>query len=460
MSEIYIVASTILAILVLFGIKLMSSPKTAVRGNRLSAISMLVAVILVLGANDIIQLPLLWIAIILGSMIGYALALKVPMIKMPQMVALYNGLGGAASALVALVEILEATSQQNYFVLFTSRLALIIGGITFSGSIIAAAKLDKRISQRPAVLPHHKIISNMMIIVLILLLILSFSLNNSLVVFIILIVALTFGVLFAMRIGGADMPIIISLLNSLSGLAAAICGFTVFEPLLVSVGAIVGASGLILTNNMCVAMNRSLSNVLTGGTTMCASKFSSNSKDEVRMEEKAETETKKSPAEILKRAKKVIIVPGYGMAVSQAQFYVKNLTEVLEKSGTEVKFAIHPVAGRMPGHMNVLLAEADIPYEKLCEMDDINDQFAETDVAIVIGACDVTNPAANTAEGTPIYGMPVLKTGEAKNVIVCNLDTNPGYSGVENSLYTMPNVQLILGNAADTIKELINNLEG
>jgi NAD(P) transhydrogenase subunit beta len=256
------------------------------------------------------------------------------------------------------------------------------------------------------------------------------------------------------------MPITISLLNSFSGLAGAICGFTIGDPLLVAVGAIVGASGLILTQIMCSAMNRSLIDILSGSYLNSGS----NKKETAAQEKAADLEeppvvAKKSPGEILKTAQKVVIVPGYGMAIAQAQSQVKSLYDTLESQGKEVKFAIHPVAGRMPGHMNVLLAEVDVPYDKLWEMDAINPEFAENDVAVVVGACDVVNPAANTAEGTPIYGMPVLNVAEAKNVIVCNLDTKPGYSGVENSLYKMQNVHLMLGSAVDTLEELLAKLK-
>ena len=307
-------------------------------------------------------------------------------------------------------------------------------------------------------MPNHSQIANMVLLITGLLVIVASFTNISGIIYVAIvtaILALAYGVLFAIRVGGADMPITISLLNSFSGLAGAICGLTIADPLLVAVGAIVGASGLILTQIMCNAMNRTLVEVLSGSYLN-----SRNQKQKIEAAEKIlQDETseivKRSPAELLGQAKKVIIVPGYGMAIGQAQSQVKSLYDTLESQGKEVKFAIHPVAGRMPGHMNVLLAEVDVPYDKLYEMDAINSEFATTDVAIVVGACDVVNPAANTAEGTPIYGMPILNVKEAKNVIVCNLDTKPGYSGVDNSLYDMPNVHLLLGNAAETVKKLV-----
>ena len=458
----YEIVSIVLSMLVLIGIKLMSSPKTAVQGNRIGAMAMLAAIVVVLTYNGIIDVPLLWVAVVVGGVLGYIMAKRVKMIQMPQMVALLNGLGGGASALVALVEIFERYQEMLFFGRLTSQLALAVGAVTLSGSLIAAGKLDRRISQRPVILTNHSLISNIVLLIVALLVIAASVTNISGIAFISIltaILALAYGILFAIRVGGADMPITISLLNSFSGLAGAICGFTIGDPLLVAVGAIVGASGLILTQIMCSAMNRSLIDILSGSYLNSGS----NKKETAAQEKAADLEeppvvAKKSPGEILKTAQKVVIVPGYGMAIAQAQSQVKSLYDTLESAGKEVKFAIHPVAGRMPGHMNVLLAEVDVPYDKLWEMDAINPEFAENDVAVVVGACDVVNPAANTAEGTPIYGMPVLNVAEAKNVIVCNLDTKPGYSGVDNSLYEMPNVHLMLGNAAETVKQLVESI--
>lgn len=461
----YEIVSIILSILVLTGIKLMSSPQTAVQGNRIGAVAMLAAIIAVLMYNGIIDVPLLWIAIFVGGAIGYIMAKRVKMIQMPQMVALLNGFGGGASALVALVEIFERYQGMTFSGRLSSQLALVVGAITLSGSLIAAGKLDRRISQQPVILIHHNWISNTVLLITVLLLIVASAISVSGIIFVSLVIAalaIVYGVLFAIRIGGADMPITISLLNSLSGLAGAICGFTIGDLSLVAIGAIVGASGLILTQIMCQAMNRSLVDILRGSGLNSKNdykKITAKKEKAADIKESPEVVVKKSPQEILKAASKVIIVPGYGMAVAQAQDQVKVLYDTLESQGKEVKFAIHPVAGRMPGHMNVLLAEVGVPYDKLYEMDVINSEFAETDVVIVVGACDVVNPAASTAEGTPIYGMPVLKVEEAKNVIVCNLDTEPGYSGVENPLYELPHVHLLLGNAAETVKELVDNMK-
>ncbi|HOV65422.1 MAG TPA: NAD(P)(+) transhydrogenase (Re/Si-specific) subunit beta [Bacillota bacterium] len=464
MDPVYVGISVVLAGLVLLGIKWMSSPKTAVRGNRLSAFSMLAAIVMVLWKNEILSVPLLWVAMAIGGIIGYIMSVRATMIQMPQMVALLNGLGGGASALVALAEVIDSYSVLPAFNKIAGQLGLIVGGLTFSGSLIAAAKLDRRMTQRPIVLKNHNLLLNGCIVVMLILSALTLGIESAALPISILVVllSLTYGVLFAIRVGGADMPITISLLNSFSGLAGSIVGFTISEPLLVAVGAIVGASGLILTQIMCKAMNRSLASVLSGAVASppkaAKEKAPAAEKPQAADSEPAKPE-KKTPGEILAEAKKVIIVPGYGMALAQAQSQVKQLMDILEDRGAEVKFAIHPVAGRMPGHMNVLLAEVDVPYEKLCEMDDINPEFAETDVAIVVGACDVVNPAANTAEGTPIYGMPVLDVDKAKHVIVCNLDTNPGYSGVDNPLYEMDHVYLLLGDAKQTLDSLIQSLK-
>jgi NAD(P) transhydrogenase subunit beta len=342
-----------------------------------------------------------------------------------------------------------------------------------SGSLIAAAKLDRRISQQPVILKGHSLLNAAALAVLACLVAVgtiiyspSLAAYNAVAV---TLISLAFGVLFAIRVGGADMPITISLLNSCSGLAGSICGLTIADPLLVSIGAIVGASGIILTGIMCRSMNRHLLEVLNGSAVLiinCDDELCAKSPQgkkqlgkHMQAESSCEEQRSQSTVDILKQAKKVIIVPGYGMALAQAQWQVRILLDVLETQGKDVQFAIHPVAGRMPGHMNVLLAEVDIPYDQLQEMDDVNPEFKDTDVAVVIGACDVVNPAAITAEGTPIYGMPILRVDEARQVVVCNIDTKPGYSGVENPLYNQSSVHLLLGNAAETLEQLIDGLK-
>lgn len=454
----------VLTIGIILGIRLMSSPKTAAKGNLLGALCMLAAIAITLIYNNILNVAELWIAMAIGAAIGYFMAIKVAMIQMPQMVALLNGLGGGASALVALVLMLSG-SEPTMFSQFTAGLALATGGITFSGSIIAALKLDRRMKQEPVVLPNHTGLSfATLIVVFILILVFTFTGLAGAPLYLVVLanfaLSLLFGLIFAIRVGGADMPITISLLNSMSGAAASIAGFAIYNPLLIAIGAVVGASGFILTQIMCRAMNRKLFEIITGSTTVAKDDKPAvtEQKAEKPIEQK-ETVKKEDIDKLIKEAKKIVIVPGYGMALSQAQSKVKELYEILIKQGTDVSFAIHPVAGRMPGHMNVLLAEVDIPYDKLIELEDINPEFSSTDLVIIIGANDVVNPAAKTAEGTPIYGMPILNVDEAKHLAICNFDTKPGYAGVDNPLYDgRSNVTLLLGDATETLVEILKKL--
>ncbi len=451
------------------GIKLMSSPKTAVEGNLLGAVCMAGAIILTLVSNQIVSLPILWVGMLIGSVFGYVLAVKVAMIQMPQMVALLNGLGGGSSAIVSWLVLLTGVGTIGVFERFTAAVGLAVGAVTLSGSLIATAKLSGKMKSKPTVLKNHSVYNFFTLLLTVLLVILITAGVEQTVALSVLAMLLTlfFGVLFTIRVGGADMPVTISLLNSLSGLAGAISGFAINNPLLVAVGSVVGASGLILTQIMCKAMNRSLMNVLTGKTALQAQKAGgSTAKKEVSGLKKSTTggvagkdSKTKNLAAVLAEAKKVIVVPGYGMALGQAQAKVKQVVDRLEEQGKEVKFAIHPVAGRMPGHMNVLLAEVNVEYEKLYELQAINPEFKETDLVIVIGANDVVNPAANTAEGTPIYGMPILQVDEAKHVIIMNMDTKPGYAGVDNPLYKSPKATLLLGDANQSLTQLLQLME-
>jgi len=455
---IFDILSLVIILLIILNIKLMSSPKTAVIGNRLGSLAMFGAIAVVMISNNVINLPLLAVSMAVGSLFGIFLALKTTTLQIPQLVALLNGFGGGASLFVALTVIFEDGGSLDFTNQLSSLLAIIVGAVTLSGSLIAAAKLDGRMDQRPVLLKGHNMLGWTTLVIFILLTVVSFFVKDHIVLIslVLSLLAIFFGILFTIRIGGADMPVTISLLNSYSGLAASICGFAINNFLLVSVGAIVGASGLILTKIMCKAMNRSLIDVLTGGTSL--KKRNGTSPAPVPISTTGNGNA--SGIESLRNAKKVVIVPGYGMALAQAQWKVKAIYDALEGKNVDVRFAIHPVAGRMPGHMNVLLAEVDIPYEKLIEMDQINPEFKNTDVVIIVGACDVVNPAAMTAAGTPIYGMPILNVHEAKNVIVCNRDTKPGYSGVENSLYSQSNVTMLLGDAKqtlDTVSEAIND---
>lgn len=444
----------------LFGIRLMNKPGTALKGNLLVAFSMLGVIGLTLVTNGILNNTLIWISIAIGGLVGYFLAVRVSMMQMPQLVAFLNGSGGGASAITSFIA-LSRTETLSVSTLSTGYLALAVGGITLSGSLIAAAKLHRLIKQKPVVLWKHTFLSAISLVLFaVFALIAAVSHQYRIMAVLIIVNALLFGILLTIRIGGADMPITISLLNSLSGLAASVTGFVINHTLLIAGGAIVGSAGLILTRVMCHAMNRSLSDIILGATTTKDEKASVSKDMESEAEKPTSEKTEKSvqqkvsPDSILKNAGRVVIVPGYGMGVSQAQTQVKHLYETLLERHKDVQFGIHPVAGRMPGHMYVLLTEVDIPYEKLLDIEAINPQFKETDVVIVIGANDVINPSARTAKGTPIYGMPILHVSDARHIIICNLDTEPGYAGVDNPLYSQDNVVLLLGDAAETVEQL------
>ncbi len=487
MSALQILISALLAVLVLAGISMMSKVKTAVAGNLLSALAMLCGIVATLLFAGVVSVWTIYVSILTGALAGSLLAARVKMIQMPQTVALFNGLGGGASALVGLMSI----HGDGAFVRFTALLAVAVGMVTLVGSLIAAGKLHRVLPQKPVVWKGHALCT---------LLFLALALGSVVAgVFVegagltmclvgAFVFASLFGLWFSLRVGGADMPITISLLNSLSGVAGAIAGMAIGDVFLVAVGGIVGASGLLLTQIMCRAMNRKLISILTGGTVKPSPEtpVAENEKLVERimdLEKKireleamvadlearvkvldgqlnaAPAEKAPTAAAVLSQAKDVIIVPGYGMALAQAQHQVRQLADKLESRGARVRFAIHPVAGRMPGHMNVLLAEADVDYEKLFEMDAINDDFKNADAVVVIGANDVLNPAARDAVGTPIYGMPVLNVDQAPEVIVCNYDLKPGYAGVDNPIYSRDKgVYLELGDAKETLMRLISEI--
>ncbi len=453
---IYYLLCGICVILVLFGINLMSKVKTAVAGNGISAVAMVMAIVLVFFTRpaDFSVVLLICAALAIGTIVGIYGAAKAKMISMPQIIAMLNGLGGAASAVVAAVTVING--DVPVFEDITAGLALAIGALTLTGSLIAAGKLARILDSKPKILPAHTTLMAVLAVLCVLGIVLQ-TLSSGTWAVLVAVLSLALGVIFVMRVGGADMPITISLLNALSGVAGGIAGMAINEPLLVAIGGIVGASGLILTQNMCKAMNRKLLTILSGKTTVMTPVAVSEvvvSDTETAEEDVPARLTEQVVQATLQQAKKVIIVPGYGMALSQAQGDVARLAATLERNGAEVKFAIHPVAGRMPGHMSVLLCEADIDYDKLFMMEDINEEFASCDIAIVIGANDVTNPAANTAEGTPIYGMPVLSVEDAPVIVFCNYDTNPGYAGVPNPLYTASNVLMLLGDAKESVGKL------
>lgn len=459
-----IILATVIIAGFLIGIRLMQSPQTALWGNRLGAFSMAFAITwtFVSTGQGTVSTALIYVAV--GGAAGIALGQSVKMIHMPQTVALLNGFGGAASALVVWAAILSFSGAGAKLLFWgTSGLTLAIGALTFSGSIIAVLKLQNIAFRKAVRLKGHGHILRITILAAALLVIVNTSFAgayfNQLMPLIALL-GLAAGFFMTLRIGGADMPIIISLLNSFSGIAAAIAGLAVENMILAGTGALVGVAGLILTRIMCRAMNRSLFAVLAGFIPASGEKSPDTGlpvaeEDDISGETAPESESSDTDIPgLLRSATRVIIVPGYGMAVAQAQMAVGQLVAALEEKGKEVKFAIHPVAGRMPGHMNVLLAEAGIDYEKLMDIDDINPQFVHADLVIAIGACDVINPAANAAEGTPISGMPILNAEQAKKVIVCNLDEKPGYSGVDNLLYKQTHVITIWGDAAQTVPEL------
>ena len=493
MPVLQIIISAILAVLVLAGISMMSKVRTAVAGNLLSAFAMLCGIVATLLFAGVVSAWTIYVSILIGALIGSLLAARVQMIQMPQTVALFNGLGGGASALVGLLSV-----QGGAFVRFTALLAVAVGMVTLVGSLVAAGKLHRVLPQKPVVWKGHAFCTLLFLVLTLAFVVAGIFVEGAGLTVCVagaFLFASLFGLWFSLRVGGADMPITISLLNSLSGVAGSIAGMAIGDVFLVAVGGIVGASGLLLTQIMCRAMNRKLMSILTGGTvTPPAPQTPVIEENEelvqriMDLEKKikeleamvadlearvqaldgqlnaapapvpaaAPVEEAPTAASVLSKAKDVIIVPGYGMALAQAQHQVRQLSDKLESRGARVRFAIHPVAGRMPGHMNVLLAEADVDYEKLYEMDAINDDFKNVDAVVVIGANDVLNPAARNAVGTPIYGMPVLNVDQAPEVIVCNFDLKPGYAGVENPIYTREKgVYLELGDAKETLMRLM-----
>ncbi len=447
----------------LIGIRLMQSPRTALFGNRLGALCMSLAMLYTMYRTDLLTDLMPWLYIAIGSILGLILGQRVKMIRMPQMVALLNGFGGAASALVAGVAIMLYTSEFSPLFRFTAALALAVGPLTFSGSMVAALKLQDWLRPQPVIITaHRKLMRILLILGLLLILICTFGTFFPFLFTGIVLLFTFYGVLMALRVGGADMPIIIALLNSFSGIAASVTGLAVNNALLTGVGALVGVAGLVLTRLMCQAMNRSLFSVL-GGFSQAVTASKVEHRDEGDSAVPAvEAEEKKSSdrlvdsriSKILEASQRVIIVPGYGMAVSQAQQAVKQLVTVLKNHGKQIKIALNPLAGRMLGHMNVLLAEVGIDDEIVSYVETINPEFPETDLVIVVGACDIINPAVQAGQGPSIYGMPVLEVNKAKHVILCNRDNSPGYSGIKNTLYEHEHVIAYWGDASETVPRL------
>ncbi len=438
----YIVA----AILFIYGLKGLGSPATARRGNLISAIGMLLAVVGGLLDQGIVEYQWIVLGIVLGGVIGGAAARMVQMTAMPEMVALFNGFGGMASLLVGWAAL---GTDSSTLTLVTIILSILIGGVTFTGSMIAYGKLSERIGSGAVLFSGQQVV-NSFIVLGILAGSVMFCIEpaNHTWLYLVIALSLVFGVMAVIPIGGADMPVVISLLNSYSGLAACAAGFAVNNNILIVAGALVGASGIILTQIMCKAMNRSLSNVLFSG-------FGSGKVETTKVEGEIKPISVEDAFYVLEAATTVAIIPGYGMAVAQAQHVVKELAVLLEKNGAEVSFGIHPVAGRMPGHMNVLLAEADVPYDQLLEMDEINPRMEQVDVAIVIGANDVVNPAARESESSPIYGMPVINVDQARTVFVLKRSMASGFAGIENPLFYKDNTRMLFGDAKESIAGLV-----
>jgi H+-translocating NAD(P) transhydrogenase subunit beta len=443
-----VIALTYLVAAVLFivGLKLLSSPRTARRGNAIGALGMLLAIAATLLDQQIISFRWILLGLAIGTAAGIWLALMVKMTAMPQMVALLNGFGGAASAIIAAAEYYQLQLRPELRatdVVVSIMATTLIGAVTFTGSMIAFAKLQELMPGRAITFTMQKTLNFALLAAAVGLSAWLVADFDAPAVFVALtILSLALGVLLVIPIGGADMPVVISLLNSYSGMAGAAAGFVLHNNVLIISGALVGASGIILTQIMCRAMNRSLTNVLFGAFGATSTAVVGDGADRP-----VRTVRPEDAAVMLGYARTVVFVPGYGLAVAQAQHSVKELAMLLEKRGVDVKYAIHPVAGRMPGHMNVLLAEADVPYDQLYEMDAINRDFDRTDVALVIGANDVTNPAARTDPKSPLYGMPILNVDHAKSVIVIKRSMNPGFAGIENELYYNEKTAMLFGDA-------------
>jgi NAD(P) transhydrogenase subunit beta len=447
--------------LFIYGLMGLTGPRTAVRGNRIAAVGMAVAIVATLLLPGFGEWGLIILGIVIGTAVGVPAARNVKMTAMPQMVALFNGVGGGAVALIAWVEFRTSNgfADDALYVAVFSLFAAVVGSVSFWGSNIAFGKLQEILPGRPIQLPGQKFINGVLLLVCIGSAIAIAAGQNSEALFIlgILVAAALLGNFVVLPIGGADMPVVISLLNAFTGLSAAATGVALNNPALIVAGMIVGASGSILTNLMAEAMNRSIPSIVAGGFGGGGAIAAGAGAD---AGDKTYRSTSAADAAIqLSYARQVVVVPGYGMAVAQAQHAVKELANELEKRGVEVKYAIHPVAGRMPGHMNVLLAEADVPYDQLKEMDDINPEFPRTDVSLVIGANDVTNPDANDNPGSPIYGMPILHVDESRSVIVLKRSMNPGFAGIDNPLYYEEKTQMLFGDAKSSVQEVVSEVQ-
>ena len=449
------------AVLFIIGLKRLGSPDTARAGNRISGIGMLLAIVITLVDRTILSYGTIVGGMVVGTAVGLWMARTVKMTAMPQMVALLNGFGGAASLLVSGAEFLRAELMNEVVPMdtaITTQLGLLIGAVTFTGSLVAWAKLQELMSGRPLVFPGQKAVNALIFLAIVVLAVYQVATPDPILwpFYGIVVLSLVLGVLLVVPIGGADMPVVISLLNSYSGIAAAMTGFVIDNSVLIISGALVGSSGIILSQIMCKAMNRSLANVLFGAFGGGGGAASTRTAEGLTVR----SVSVEDAAIQLAYARSVIVVPGYGLAVAQAQHQVRELADLIERRGGEVKYAIHPVAGRMPGHMNVLLAEANVPYDKLYDMEQINPEFERADVALVIGANDVVNPAARSDPGSPIYGMPILDVDKAKSVIVMKRGMSKGFAGVENDLFYDAKTSMLFGDAKASLTQLVTEVKG
>ena len=451
-NALYVLSS----VLFILGIKRLSHPKTARSGNSIASIGMLIAIVTTLLANGNISLEMIAIGIIIGTVIGAFFAIRVEMTQMPQMVAIFNGFGGIASALIAAAEFLNPGQILSTFSLATISLSVFVGTLTFTGSFIAFGKLQGFINGQPIVFPGQQFLNALIgISILGLAIYITLEPEHINVFYILISASALIGIALTIPIGGADMPVVISLLNSYSGIAASSTGFVLNNNALIISGALVGASGLILTNIMCKGMNRSLANVIFGAVGLDQNSPSGGEVKQINIKSYSTEEA----AMIFDAAEKIIVVPGYGLAVAQAQHAVREVADFLSKKGKTVLYAIHPVAGRMPGHMNVLLAEANIPYDQLKDLDEVNNEFEDCDVALVLGANDVVNPAARHDSSSPIYGMPILDVDKSQTVIINKRTMNTGFAGVQNELFGYDNSIMVFGDAKDMLQQLLKDLK-
>ncbi|HKR49263.1 MAG TPA: NAD(P)(+) transhydrogenase (Re/Si-specific) subunit beta [Pseudonocardiaceae bacterium] len=458
MTTLVLVLYIVAFALFIYGLMGLTGPQTAVRGNLIAAAGMGIAVVATLLQPGMSNWVLIVLGVVIGTLLGVPAAKQVKMTAMPQMVALFNGVGGGAVALIAWVEFNTTAgfSTEPAYVMVASLFGAIVGSVSFWGSLVAYGKLQELIPGRPISLGKPQQLVNLLVLLatLVCAVAIGFGSDAQLLIVGTLLFAAALGLLVVLPIGGADMPVVISLLNALTGLSAAAAGLALNNTAMIVAGMIVGASGSILTNLMAKAMNRSIPAIVAGG-------FGGGGLAPGReLGDKTHRETSAADAAVqMAYANQVVVVPGYGMAVAQAQHAVKDMARLLENKGVEVKYAIHPVAGRMPGHMNVLLAEADVPYEQLKEMDEINGEFNRTDVALVIGANDVTNPAARNDPSSPIHGMPILNVDESKSVIVLKRSMNPGFAGIDNELYYSPGTAMLFGDAKASVESVIEELK-